>query len=112
VVALDVSGRLWLHSLTDADASQPIEGLEAGHLPIGWNADGQSVYVFQDGELPAVVFRFHIADRRKERVAVLVPPDAAGVKPPATIVATPDGTAFFYTYVQNLSNLFLVTSVQ
>jgi hypothetical protein len=112
VAALDANGRLWLHPLNGADGSQPIDGLEAGNLPIGWNADGQSVYVFQDGELPAVVYRFHFADRRKERVTVLAPPDAAGVKAPATIVATPDGRGFFYTYVQNLSNLFLVTNVQ
>ena len=109
VAAIDTSGRLWLQPLNGEHGS-PIDGLAAGSLPIGWHADGRSLYIFHDGELPAVVSRFHLADGRMERVAVLSPADVAGVKPPATIVATLDGRAFFYTYVQNLSDLFLLNT--
>jgi hypothetical protein len=81
-------------------------------MPIGWHADGRSLYIFQDGELPAIVYRLHLADGRKERVAALAPTDVAGVKPPATIVAALDGRSFFYTYVQNLSDLFLLNTAR
>ena len=108
VAALDGAGRIWIHPLNGTEGSGPIEGLDARNLPIGWNADGRSIYVFRDGELPAVVYRLHLADRRKEPMATLTPPDVAGMNAPATIVATPDGRKTFFTYIQNLSNLFLV----
>jgi dipeptidyl aminopeptidase/acylaminoacyl peptidase len=112
VAAFDGSGRLWLLSLTEGQGSHPVDELEASTLPIGWSSDGRSLYVFKDGNLPATVYRFDFADRRKEQVAVLAPPDLAGVLPPATIVATPDGKSFFYTYVQNLSDLFLLENLR
>jgi len=112
VAALDAGGRIWIHPLNGTEGSRPIEGLDAGNLPIGWDADGRSLYVFRDGELPAVVYRFHLADHTKERVAMLTPSDVAGVISPVTIVATPGGTRFFYSYAQDLSNLLLVNRLQ
>src|SRR4029077_2635267 len=70
-VAIDQSGRLFLHPLNGVEESKLIEGLDVGDTPIRWSADGQSFYVFRIGELPAIVYRFHLADRRKERVIEL-----------------------------------------
>ena len=112
VAALDGRDRLWLNSTDGTAVSRPVDGLEPGYLPIGWHSDGGSIYVFRDGELPATVCRFHLADGRKERVAELAPADAAGVQAPATIVATADGRRFFYSYVQSLSDLFLVNGLR
>jgi eukaryotic-like serine/threonine-protein kinase len=112
VAALDGSGRLWLSSMNGTRPSRPVDGLEPGYLPISWHTDGRSIYVFRDGELPAIIYRFHVDDGRKEQVAELAPPDAAGVKAPATIVATADGRRFFYSYVQSLSDLFLVDTLR
>jgi Tol biopolymer transport system component len=112
VAAVDGAGRLWLSSLEGIGPSVPLEGLEPGYLPITWHSDRKSIYVFRDGELPVVVHRFHIEERRKERVAEFAPADTAGVRAPATIVGTPDGRRFFYSYVQNLSDLFLVEGLR
>jgi hypothetical protein len=112
VAAVDGRGRLWLNAVTAAAATRPVNGLETGYLPIGWHRDGRSIYVFRDGELPAIVYRFHLDDGRKERVAELAPQDTAGVSAPATIVATGDGRRFFYSYVQSLSDLFVVDKVR
>jgi hypothetical protein len=112
VLALDGVGRLWLNSLERQAAARRMDGLEAGYLPIGWHADGRSFYVFRDGELPAIVRRVHVDGRRNEQVARLAPVDAAGVRAPATVVGTPDGRRFFYSYVQALSDLFLVEGLR
>jgi Tol biopolymer transport system component len=108
VAALDGRGQLWVSTVEGTAPSQSLDELEPGYLPITWHADGKSIYVFRDGELPVVVYRFHIEDRRKERVVEFTPADTAGVGTPATVVATPDGRRFFYSYVQRLSDLFLV----
>jgi eukaryotic-like serine/threonine-protein kinase len=111
VAAFDANGRVWLLPLNGGRESSAVEDLDVSTLPIGWSGDGRWLYLFEDGNLPATVYRFNVADHRKESVAVLAPPDLAGVRPPATIVGTPDGKRFFYTYVQNLSDLFLLNDL-
>jgi hypothetical protein len=93
-------------------ASGPIEGLNTQTLPIGWTAAGRSLLLFRDGTLPALVDQLTVADHRREPIATLAPPDLAGVRSPSTIVVTPDGKNFFYTYLQNLSDLFLVNGLR
>jgi Tol biopolymer transport system component len=112
VATFDSNGRLWLLPLDGREPSGPIEGLGASVLPIGWTADSRSLFFFRDGTLPALVYRLSVANHHQELIATLAPPDLAGVRPPSTIVATPDGKSFFYTYVQNPSNLFLVNGLQ
>ncbi len=112
VATFDASGRLWLLPLNGREPSGPIEGFGASTLPIGWTADSRSLFFFRGGTLPALVYRFTVANHGQERIATLGPPDLAGVRPPSTIVATPDGKSFFYTYVQNLSDLFLVNGLR
>ena len=112
VATFDATGRLWLLPLSGSRPARSIHNLETSMLPIGWSSDGRWLYVFQDGSLPATVYRFNVADHRTERVTVLAPQDLAGVTPPATIVASRDGSRFFYTYVQNLSDLFLVDNLR
>jgi eukaryotic-like serine/threonine-protein kinase len=112
VAAVDESERVGLHGVDGREDFRPLEGLEAGDVPIRWSADGRSFYVFRKGEQPAIVYRFHLADRRKERSAVLAPSDLAGMRPPTTVQTTPDGSLFLYTYSQTLSDLFLVSNLR
>jgi Tol biopolymer transport system component len=112
VATLDQDERVWLHSLTGDQDTRLVDGLEAGDIPIRWHADGQSFYVFRYGELPAIVYRFHLKERRKDQVAALTPSDRAGVGALMTIQTTPDGRLFLYTYSQTLSDLLLVTEAR
>ena len=111
MVAIDQGGRLWLHAVSGDEEPRPIDGLEAGDMPIRWTTDGQSFFV-RNGDLPTVVYRFHLSDRRKERVAALSPSDLAGVRRLATVRTTPDGRFFLYTYSQTLGDLFLLTNLR
>jgi eukaryotic-like serine/threonine-protein kinase len=109
--ALDSSERVWVHALQAGEEPRLVEGLEPGDVPIRWSGDGQSLYTFRYGELPATVYRFHLTQKRKERIATLMPSDAAGVRALETVQITPDARRVFYTYSQILSDLFLVTNV-
>jgi Tol biopolymer transport system component len=110
--AIDPHGRIWIHPLTGAGEPELVGGLQPGDLPIGWDADGRSVYVFREGEMPAVVYRVYPADGRKERIAVLAPADLAGIRRLSSLQTTADARLFVYSYAQTLSDLFLLSNVR
>ncbi len=90
----------------------PIAGLEPGEDPVGWTADGRSLYVFRRGEYPGKVYRLDAATGKRELWKELTPPDPAGISslsPPA--VAT-DGKTYVYSYNRILSDLFLAEGVK
>jgi Tol biopolymer transport system component len=111
-IAMDLERRVWLQPLNVDSARQAVEGLGSADVPIRWNADGQSFYVYGQSELPSALYRFHVSDGRKEQVAVLTPADAAGVRALTSVQTTADGRLFVYSYAQVLSDLFLLTNVR
>jgi hypothetical protein len=57
------------------------------------------------------VYRLEITTGRKEMWRTLMPGDAAGVANLSPL-PTPDGSAYIYSYVRTLSDLFLVEGVK
>jgi eukaryotic-like serine/threonine-protein kinase len=109
---IDAHGRIWIHPLNGAGTPQAVTALQPDDLPICWDKEGKSFYVYRHGELPAVIYRLYPADGRKERVATLAPADVAGVRRLSSLQTTPDARLFVYSYAQNLSDLYLVTNVR
>jgi Tol biopolymer transport system component len=89
----------------------PIPGLAAEDRPVGWTADGRSLYVIAAG-LPARVFRVDPLTGRKELWKDLSPADAAGVYAIAPPRIVGDGRAYVYSYNRILSDLFLAEGVR
>ncbi|MGB9177635.1 MAG: protein kinase [Pyrinomonadaceae bacterium] len=102
------------HLLYGVDGGEPnqINGLAAEDEVIGWNADGRALYVYRPGELPIRVYRLDLATGRKEQLRELMPSDPAGVDSIETILLTPDGKSYVYTYRRNLSDLFMVEGLK
>jgi dipeptidyl aminopeptidase/acylaminoacyl peptidase len=109
--ALDEDDRVWLQGL-NGGAPERLDALNPGDIPIRWDADGASLYVYRRGELPAVVHRYRLRDRLKQPVAALAPADRVGVSALVTVHTTPDARTFFYTYSQTLSDLFVVSNLR
>ena len=109
---IDSQGRIWVHPLDGARKPQVITSLVPGDRPIRWDAQGRGFYVFRDAELPTVVYRVDADSGRKEQVAVLAPPDLAGVRRLSGLQTTPDAGLFLYSYAQSLSDLFLVKGLR
>ncbi|HEY7475832.1 MAG TPA: protein kinase, partial [Vicinamibacterales bacterium] len=88
--------------------SRPVPGAQPDDRPVGWSADGQSLWLFRRGEVPAHVYQLDIANGRRHLWKTLVPPDPAGVYSIIEFSITPSGHAYFYSYTRLLSQLYLV----
>jgi hypothetical protein len=88
--------------------SRPVPGSQPDDRPVGWSADGQSLWLFRRGEVPAHVYQLDIANGRRHLWKTLVPPDPAGVYSIIEFSITPSGHAYFYSYTRLLSQLYLV----
>jgi Tol biopolymer transport system component len=111
VTALDEADRVWLQPLNGGPAER-VESLAPGEIPIRWDQDALSFYVYRTGELPGLVHRYRLADRLKHPVTALAPADPAGVSGLLTVHTTADGRTFFYTYTQGLSDLYLASNLR
>jgi dipeptidyl aminopeptidase/acylaminoacyl peptidase len=87
---------------------RPIPGMNPGELPITWNEDGDSLYVYQPGELPARVYRLEVKSGKRTLWKTLMPSDPAGVETIGPILLTPDAKTCVYGYHRTLSDLYLV----
>jgi eukaryotic-like serine/threonine-protein kinase len=92
--------------------AKPIPGLLPGEAPVGWSADGRSLYIYRGGELPAKIYRLEIASGNRTLWKQLMPPDPAGVEYVGPILPSPDGTAYAYGYRRLLSDLYLVEGLK
>jgi dipeptidyl aminopeptidase/acylaminoacyl peptidase len=91
---------------------KPIPGLEPYDGPITWSADGQSLFIYHLGDLPAKVYRLNLATGSKQFWKQLMPPDLSGVTDISAILITPDGRGYVYEYGRTLSDLYLVSDVK
>jgi eukaryotic-like serine/threonine-protein kinase len=90
---------------------RPLPGLDTEEWPIGWSADGRSLFLRREGEMPTPVERLDLSTGRKEAWKQFAPPDAAGViwlEPRLTTA----GGGYVYTYHRLLSDLYLVLGLK
>jgi eukaryotic-like serine/threonine-protein kinase len=93
-------------------ASRPLQGALVDDRPVAWSADGQSLWIFRRGEIPAHVFQVNINTGRRQLWRTLVPPDTAGVYSVIEFNITPTGNAYCYSYTRLLSQLYLTRGLK
>jgi Tol biopolymer transport system component len=96
----------------DGGEPLPISGLAVGDVPIRWTANGRSLYLFRLEEVPAKVYRLDLATGHKQLWKELVPADPAGISIIYTIQMTPDAKSYVYTYLRELSDLYVVDGLK
>jgi Tol biopolymer transport system component len=102
--------RRYLYPLSGGEPT-PIPGLDPQDGVAQITPDGRFLYVRRRAEVPMKVYRLEITTGRKEMWRTLMPGDAAGVANLSPL-PTPDGSAYIYSYVRTLSDLFLVEGVR
>jgi hypothetical protein len=87
-----------------------LDGIEDGEISLGWADDGASIFVarFAKRGLPIAITRVDLASGHREPVRELKGPAHRGELRVLGLVITPDGEGHAYSYVQTMSDLYLV----
>jgi eukaryotic-like serine/threonine-protein kinase len=89
-----------------------VSGSEEGERPVAWHENGQSLWLFRRGEIPAHIYALDIATGRRQLWKTLSPPDTAGVYSIIEFQITPSGNAYAYSYTRLLSQLYLARGLK
>ena len=92
-------------------SASPLPPMPAGYRPVGWTADGRSLFISKS-DIAATVAKFDIATGALTPWKTLLPSDRAGVTDVSNISITPDERSYAYTYHRRLSELYLVTGLK
>lgn len=86
--------------------------LAVGEAPLIWSRDGQSLFTVQRQDAAHV--RIHRVDLRTQRRTLVkdIAPRIPGLMSILHLQAATDADAYVYTYVQRLSDLYVVEGVR
>jgi hypothetical protein len=86
---------------------RPIPGLREQELPVQWNSDGKSLFVYKRTESPAKVWLVDTATGRRRPWRELGHPDRTFTKV-QRLLLTPDGNSYAYASRRTQSALYLI----
>jgi hypothetical protein len=93
-------------------APVPVKGIEPDELPFAWSSDSRGIIVSKASVIPTSVERVDLATGKRTRLRELSPPDRGGIIGMFATQWLEDGRGYSYTYVRELSRLFVVTGVK
>jgi hypothetical protein len=111
IFARDLSEKSVLYPLTGGE-SRTLAGWLPEDIWITWSADGRLAYLYRDDKTSAPVYRLDLATGKRELIATLAPSDPAGVTAVLNVRMTADGKNYAYSFLRELSDLFLVEGVR
>ena len=91
---------------------KPVPTIRVEELPLGWSADGSSIYVLDFSATPSRIDLVDVQSGGRKLWKEFRPPDPAGVFTVAPARVSPDGKAYVYSYRRLLDDLFLVTGMK
>jgi eukaryotic-like serine/threonine-protein kinase len=112
ILALTEDSRALLYNSQSSERPDKEFKFEQGEMPIAWTADGKFLYLAQTLKTPATITRFEIASGHRslwKQIPLLA--TSAGLRC-ETVVITPDGQSYAYTYGKHSSDLYLVLGVK
>jgi len=81
--------------------------LQEGEAPIDWDQDGKHIFVAQEGDESATIFRVDAFTGRREMWKQIKPNDPAGMLSLSHFFVTPSGNAYAYNAERVLSALYV-----
>jgi hypothetical protein len=92
--------------------ARPVRGWTKGATVVQWSADGRSLYLTTETEVPMTIRKLDLESGRTDLVKTLVPPDTAGVQTIAAPIITRDGRTYAYTYIRLLGDLYIADGLK
>jgi eukaryotic-like serine/threonine-protein kinase len=111
VAAVNADGDVFV---VPVDGGEPVSvsAAEPEEMPIQWTSDGRSLYVYRPDEIPARVYQVSVAGPARRLFREIAVADPTGLEGRMTVVMTPDGTVYAYSFLRFLSELYLVTGLR
>ncbi|MGE5412973.1 MAG: protein kinase domain-containing protein, partial [Syntrophomonadaceae bacterium] len=92
--------------------SVPIPGIEANENPLRWTADGRSIFVGGDRDIPARVFRLDPSTGRREIWKEFTPGDSTGITGIGASSISADGNTILFGYFHTVSDLYVAEGLK
>jgi eukaryotic-like serine/threonine-protein kinase len=111
-VLMLLDGKWFLYPI---DGGQPrhFSVLGTGDHPRQWSADGRFLYVARGDFVPPVAIeRLDVTTGRREPWKTLVPSDPVGIELLDSLVLTPDGRGYCYSYARRQHELYVVEGLK
>jgi Tol biopolymer transport system component len=89
-----------------------VASAEPGELPIQWGADSRSLYVYRPDEIPARIYHVAVSGEERRLVREIAVNDPTGLEGRMTVVLTPDGRSYAYSFMRWLSELYFVEGLR
>jgi hypothetical protein len=96
----------------DGGPARALPGLDAHHFPVGWTADGHTLFVRARRALPLAIDRYDLATGKVEPWRKLAPIDPAGVISIGQVRLARDGAVFVYESFRLLSDLYVIENLR
>jgi serine/threonine protein kinase len=113
VAGLTAQSTIVLYPVDGNGAAVPVAGTEAGEVPITFSTDGTTLYVYRpDALLPPVVTRVQLATGARDPWTLGSSAETAGVISVGPVRITPDGSAYAYTALRTLSDLYVAEGLR
>jgi eukaryotic-like serine/threonine-protein kinase len=109
--ARNINGKGQLYPIAGGEP-RAIAGWLADDIWIGWSSDGHSIYVYHDEKTSAPIYRLDVGTGKRDLITTLAPGDQAGVTSIYNVRMTADGKSYGYSFLRELSDLFLVDGVK
>ena len=91
---------------------RPASGFQPGDVLIRWTTDGRGVFVGNGRGIPYSIYKVDIAGGTRTLWKEITPPDVAGIVSIISVVMTPDGKSYAYTFRRALSDLYMATGLK
>jgi Tol biopolymer transport system component len=111
-VAVETPERRIALFVIESQQTIPVRGLEPGEFPIGWTADGRSLYVGPSFGVPAQIHLVNLETGQRTPWKTLDAPDPAGILRMSPYYIAEDGQSYVYSYRREVGDLFLVEGLK
>jgi hypothetical protein len=111
VVANGTDGFIRIFPLAGGE-SRVVPGALEDEIPLRWTEDGRGLFVWSWGsDMPARAYLVDIETGERSLWREVIPADPAGVKAIVSLVPTPDGRGYAYSYFRGLETLYLLSGL-
>jgi dipeptidyl aminopeptidase/acylaminoacyl peptidase len=110
VVAKGADGRTMVYPV-DGGPARVAPGVSDGEEPVAWAADGRGLFV-RTHQIPSRVTRIDVTSGTRVLWRELMPSDPGGVFDIFSVVVTPEGQYYAYSFLRALNQLYVVDGLR